>query len=58
MKRIVEMVLTATLLTLLQSCATSGTAPDVQSPGAPGGNTTGQNMDYMYRSPSSQIGYL
>lgn len=52
------LVITGALLMLIQSCATSGNTVAVQDPGAPSGNVTGQNMDYMYRSPSYQIGHL
>ncbi len=58
MKRIIMLVITGALLMLIQSCATSGNTVAVQDPGAPSGNVTGQNMDYMYRSPSYQIGHL
>lgn len=58
MKRIVYIVLAGVLSGWLQSCATSGTTASVEDQGAPSGNVTGQNMDYMYRSPSYQIGHL
>lgn len=58
MKRMFEILLISMLIMLIQSCATSGTTAAVQDPGAPNGNVTGQNMDYMYRSPSYQIGHL
>lgn len=58
MKGIIKIVIVGILLILIQSCATGGDTVAVQDPGAPSGNVTGQNMDYMYRSPSYQIGHL
>lgn len=45
---------------LMQGCATSGSGAtsDIQPNTSVSGSVTGQNMDYMYRSPSYQIGHM
>lgn len=57
MKKLILALCVLATSALLQACANGGA--ELQSPNVGDNpNATGQNMNYMYRSPSYQIGRI